>query len=47
MNDKQMIDEAYNRLLESYMNSNHRKKVDIIQKAYNFALRIFGIGGSS
>ena len=39
MNDKQMIDEAYNRLLESYMNSNHRKKVDIIQKAYNFALR--------
>ena len=39
MNDKQMIDEAYNRLLESYMNSNHRKKVDIIQKAYHFALR--------
>ena len=34
-----MIDEAYNRLLESYMNSNHRKKVDIIQKAYHFALR--------
>mgnify|MGYP002853695698 FL=1 len=32
------VDEAFERLLEGYMNSNHRKKVDIIQKAYNFAL---------
>jgi len=39
MNDKEMIDEAYERLLRSYMNSNHRKKVDIIQQAYNFAMR--------
>lgn len=39
MNDKEMIDKAYERLLNSYMNSSHRKKVDIIQKAYNFALR--------
>ena len=39
MNDKEMIDKAYERLLQSYMNSSHRKKVDIIQKAYNFALR--------
>ena len=39
MTDKEMIDEAYARLLRSYTNSNHRKKVDIIQKAYNFALK--------
>ena len=39
MIDKEMIDEAYARLLRSYTNSNHRKKVDIIQKAYNFALK--------
>jgi GTP pyrophosphokinase len=39
MTDKEMIDEAYDRLLRSYTNSNHRKKVDIIQKAYNFALK--------
>ncbi len=39
MADKEMIDEAYARLLRSYTNSNHRKKVDIIQKAYNFALK--------
>lgn len=39
MTDKKMIDEAYARLLRSYTNSNHRKKVDIIQKAYNFALK--------
>lgn len=39
MTDREMIDEAYARLLRSYTNSNHRKKVDIIQKAYNFALK--------
>ncbi len=29
----------FQQLLDSYMSSNHRKKIDIIQKAYNFAKR--------
>ena len=32
-----MIDNAYQRLLDGYLRSNHRKKVDIIDKAYRFA----------
>ncbi|MBR6998382.1 MAG: HD domain-containing protein, partial [Prevotella sp.] len=32
-----MISEAYDRLIGDYLNSRHRKKVDIITKAFNFA----------
>ena len=32
-----MIQNAYDRLLDGYVRSNHRKKVDIIEKAYRFA----------
>ena len=38
MTNQQNIEEAFNNLLEGYLNSNHRKKIDVIQKAYNFAL---------
>ena len=32
-----MVDEAFQHLLDSYLASRHRKKVDIITKAFNFA----------
>ena len=32
-----MVDEAFQHLLDSYRTSRHRKKVDIITKAFNFA----------
>lgn len=32
-----MIDEAYQNLLNIYLSSNHRKKVEVIEKAYKFA----------
>lgn len=32
-----MIDNAYQDLLQGYLASNHRKKVEIIEKAFNFA----------
>ena len=35
--DDKMVNEAYQQLLNSYMVSPHRKKVDIINKAFNFA----------
>ena len=35
--DKRMVDEAFQRLLDTYMKSHHRKKADIITKAFNFA----------
>lgn len=35
--DEKMITDAYNRLIESYTSSRHRKKIDIITKAFNFA----------
>ncbi|MCR5270012.1 MAG: RelA/SpoT family protein [Prevotella sp.] len=35
--DDQMINEAYDRLINNYLNSRHRKKVDLIAKAFNFA----------
>lgn len=35
--DEKLITEAFNHLLETYMNSRHRKKEDIITKAFNFA----------
>lgn len=33
----QMVDKAFQELLDCYLASNHRKKVDIITKAFNFA----------
>lgn len=33
------VQAAFENLLQGYLKSNHRKKVDIIQKAYNFALQ--------
>lgn len=35
--EKQMIDAAFKNLLDGYLASNHRKKVEIIEKAYRFA----------
>ena len=32
-----MIEAAYRRLVETYLDSPHRKKVDLIEKAFNFA----------
>ena len=34
----QTTEELYESLIKGYLDSAHRKKVDIIQKAYNFAL---------
>ena len=39
MDERKMIDEAFAELLKHYLSSNHRKKVDVIQKAFNFAMR--------
>ena len=35
--DTKMVDDAFHKLLDSYLASRHRKKVDIITKAFNFA----------
>ena len=35
--DDQLINEAFQKLLDSYLSSRHRKKVDLITKAFNFA----------
>ncbi|MBR1415731.1 MAG: bifunctional (p)ppGpp synthetase/guanosine-3',5'-bis(diphosphate) 3'-pyrophosphohydrolase [Prevotella sp.] len=35
--DDKMISEAYDRLIGDYLKSRHRKKVDLITKAFNFA----------
>ncbi len=35
--DDKLINDAFQRLLDSYLASRHRKKVDIITKAYHFA----------
>lgn len=35
--DEQMIQEEFDRLLQEYINSNHRRKVEKITKAFNFA----------
>lgn len=35
--DAKMVEDAFKRLLDSYLASRHRKKVDIITKAFNFA----------
>ena len=35
--DEEMINQAFQHLLESYLTSKHRRKVEIITKAFNFA----------
>ncbi len=35
--DNKMVDEAFKALLDSYLASKHRKKVEVITKAFNFA----------
>ncbi len=35
--DEKMVNDAYERLIADYLASRHRKKVDIIAKAFNFA----------
>ena len=35
--DEEMVQAAYDRLIETYLASPHRKKVDLISKAFNFA----------
>ena len=35
--DEQMIQQAYQALVDGYLNSNHRKKVVIIDRAFRFA----------
>jgi len=37
MTDEQMIQDEFDALLEDYLNSNHRRKVERITKAFNFA----------
>ena len=37
MDDERMVNEAYQHLVETYLNSHHRKHVEIIDKAFNFA----------
>lgn len=36
-NDDKFVEEAFRDLLDTYLKSNHRKKVEIIHKAYRFA----------
>ena len=35
--EEQMVEEAFQHLIDSYLATKHRKKVDIITKAFNFA----------
>ena len=35
--DEKLINDAFQKLLDSYLNSRHRKKIDLITKAFNFA----------
>ena len=35
--DEEMINQAFHKLLDDYLNTKHRKKVEIITKAFNFA----------
>ncbi|MBR5060671.1 MAG: bifunctional (p)ppGpp synthetase/guanosine-3',5'-bis(diphosphate) 3'-pyrophosphohydrolase [Prevotella sp.] len=35
--EEQLVDDAFQHLLDTYLNSRHRKKVDLITKAFNFA----------
>ena len=35
--DEKMIQDAFDELLAGYLSSNHRKKVEIIERAFSFA----------
>ena len=35
--EDQMLEQAYQNLLNGYLSSNHRKKVEVIDKAFKFA----------
>lgn len=35
--EEQTVKEAFNRLMQAYLHSNHRRKVEIIEKAFRFA----------
>ena len=35
--DEKLINDAFQELLNSYLASRHRKKIDLITKAFNFA----------
>lgn len=35
--EDRIVEEAYGEVLQAYLQSNHRKKVEIIEKAYRFA----------
>ena len=37
IDDEKMVDDAFQHLIDTYLASRHRKKVDIITKAFNFA----------
>ena len=37
--DNELIGNAFQHLLNTYLSSRHRKKVDIVTKAFNFAAR--------
>lgn len=37
LTDEQLIEQEFKALLNDYLNSNHRKKVEIIERAFNFA----------
>ena len=37
MDDERLIQEAYQRLVDTYLASPHRKKVSVIEKAFRFA----------
>lgn len=37
MKDEEMIQAAFQKLIDTYLASNHRRKVDVITKAFNFA----------
>ena len=37
MDDEKMVNDAFQHLLDTYLASHHRKKVDLITKAFNFA----------
>ena len=35
--EEQMVQEEFNRLLDDYFHTNHRRKIERITKAFNFA----------
>ena len=37
LEDEKMINEAFQKLIDTYLASKHRKKIEIITKAFNFA----------